>query len=239
MQYKRVLLKLSGEALAGGAGEQYDHARLQALAGAVGEAARAGVQIGIVLGAGNIFRARSANLAVLGRVAADHVGMLATVMNAAVLREYLRGAGVAARVFAPRTAPPLAEAFTREAALPLLEAGHVLVFGGGTGNPFFTTDTAAALRAAEIGAEVLLKATQVDGVYERDPRRDPAARRFDHLTYEEVVARRLGVMDLTAVTLCAEVGLPILVFDVSDPRSLLRVLAGEQRGTWIAKEAQT
>ncbi len=239
MRFSRILLKLSGEALGGDGGEPHSHARLAALAAAIGEAARGGVQVGVVLGAGNLFRGRSANLDVLGRVSADHIGMLATLLNAAVLREYLRDAGLRADVLAPRAQPPLAEGFTREDAVARLEAGHVLVFGGGTGNPFFTTDTAAALRGAEIGAEVLLKATQVDGVYDRDPRRHPQARRFDRLTYAEVLARRLGVMDLTAVALCAEVELPIMVFDVSEPRNLLRVLSGEESGTWIAKEAQS
>jgi uridylate kinase len=236
MRFSRVLLKLSGESLMGEGGEQYGHARLTALAQAIAQVAQEGVQIGVVVGAGNIFRARSANLEVLGRVTADHVGMLATIMNAAVLRDYLRAEGAMAHIFTPREVVPLTRVFSREAVMPLLHEGQVALFGGGTGNPFFTTDTAAALRAAEIGADVLLKGTQVDGVYDQDPRRHPDARRFDRLTYDEVLARRLGVMDLTAISLCAEQGLPIVVFDLADPRNLLRVLAGELQGTWIAKE---
>jgi uridylate kinase len=236
MRLSRILLKLSGEALAGGEGEPFGHERLRGLAAAVAAVSRAGVQVAIVNGAGNLFRARSANLEVLGRVTADHVGMLATVMNAAVLRDYLRDAGVAARVLAPRETPPLAAGFSRDAADEALRAGEVVVFGGGTGNPFFTTDTAAALRAVEIGADALLKATQVDGVYDKDPRRHPDARRFDRLSYDEVLDRRLGVMDLTAITICAEQSLPVVVFDIGDPRNLARVLSGELQGTWIAKE---
>jgi uridylate kinase len=238
MRFSRILLKLSGEAL-GGAGEPFGHERLTALAAALAAAAGRGVQLGVVLGAGNLFRARSAHLEVLQRVTADHVGMLGTLMNAAVLRDYLAHAGAPAEVFGPREVIPLCRAFTREAALAALAQGRVLLFGGGTGNPFFTTDTAAALRAVEIGADALLKATQVDGVYDKDPRRHPDARRFDRLAYGEVVARGLGVMDLTAVTLCQENDLPIVVFDIGEPDNLLRVLAGELAGTWIAKEPRT
>jgi uridylate kinase len=158
-------------------------------------------------------------------------------MNAAILRDYLRAEGQPARIFAPREIIPLSRAFARDVALPLLKAGQVLLFAGGTGNPYFTTDSAAALRASEIGADALLKATQVDGVYDKDPRRHPEARRFDRLSYEEVLARRLGVMDLTAITLCAERALPIFVFDVSDPQNLAGALTGQARGTWITKES--
>jgi uridylate kinase len=235
-RFSRILLKLSGEALSDGEA-QFGHERLTALARAIADVAAGGVQVGIVLGAGNIFRARSANLEVIDRVTADHVGMLATVMNAAVLGSYLRRAGVAARVFSPRPVPPLSEEFAPVAARALLESGHVVLCGGGTGNPFFTTDTAAALRAVELGAEALLKATQVDGVYDRDPRRDPGARRLDRLSYDQVLARRLGVMDLTAVALCAEQNLPIVVFDISEPENLGRVLRGELQGSLIAKES--
>ncbi len=236
MPFSRILLKLSGEALSGD-GAQFDHHRLQELAGALARLAAGGVQTGVVLGAGNIFRARTADLTVLERVTADHAGMLATVMNAAVLRDYLRAAGAAAQVLAPREVAPLARAFTRDEALARLAAGEIVLLAGGTGNPFFTTDSAAALRAAEIGAEALLKATQVDGVYDRDPRRFPGARRYERLTHDEALARRLAVMDLTAVALCAEVGLPIFVFDISDPANLELAAAGRARGTWIVKEA--
>jgi uridylate kinase len=234
-RFSRILLKLSGEALADG-DDVFGHAQLSALAQTIAQAVQDGVQIGIVIGAGNLFRARSANLEVVSRVTADQVGMLATIMNAAVVRDYLRGEGLKARILTPRAQPPLADGFARDTALEAMKSGHVVLLAGGTGNPYFTTDTAAALRALELSAEVLLKGTQVDGVYDRDPQKYPDAQRFDSLTYDEVVSRKLRVMDLTAVTLCAEGDLPVLVFDVSQPRNLLRVLAGEPLGTWITKE---
>ncbi|HOX25092.1 MAG TPA: UMP kinase [Candidatus Krumholzibacteria bacterium] len=235
LRYSRVLLKLSGEALADG-DEQFSHAKLTGLSQVLAEVVQTGVQVGVVCGAGNLFRARQANLGVLGRVTADQIGMLATVMNAAVLRDYLRAEGQKARIFTPRSQPPLAECFVRDQALELLKAGYVVLFAGGTGNPYFTTDSAAALRALEISADTLLKGTQVDGVYDKDPHQYPDARRFAHLTYDEVLARKLGVMDLTAVTLCAEGNLAMTVFDISDPENLLRVLQDETLGTRITKE---
>jgi len=237
VRFSRILLKLSGEALAE-ENQQFGHERLVNLAQAIAQIVLSGVQVGIVVGAGNIFRARSANLEVLDRVTADHVGMMATLLNAAVLRDYLRAEGISARVFSPRAVVPLAQSFSRDAAMPFLQGGGVLLFAGGTGNPYFTTDSAAALRALEIGADVLLKATQVDGVYDKDPRQHPDAHRFDRLTYEEVINQRLGVMDLTAVTLCAERGLPVLVFDITDPANLVRTMRGEPLGTWIKKESR-
>lgn len=238
LRFSRILLKLSGEALADG-DDPFSHAHLSALAQTIAQAVHDGVQVAIVIGAGNLFRARSANLEVVGRVTADQVGMLATIMNAAVVRDYLRGEGLKARILTPRAQPPLADGFARDTALEAMKAGCVLLLAGGTGNPYFTTDTAAALRALELSAEVLLKGTQVDGVYDRDPQRYPDAKRFDTLTYDEVVARKLRVMDLTAITLCAEGELPVLVFDVSNPRNLLEVLAGEPLGTWITKEPRS
>jgi len=235
VKFTRVLLKLSGEALMEGT-EQYSHGKLTALAQVLAQVQLAGVQVGIVVGAGTIFRARSANLEIVDRVTADNVGMLGTVMNAAILRDYLRAEGLKAKVLSPREQRPLTSAFARDTALSLLQAGYVLIFAGGTGNPYFTTDSAASLRALEISADVLLKGTQVDGVYDRDPKRDPGARRYDSLTYAEVIAQRLQVMDLTAVTLCAEHGMPMFVFDISDPANLLKAVKGEQKGTWIAKE---
>jgi uridylate kinase len=237
LKVTRILLKLSGEALMGD-GEQYSHRKLTGLAGAVARTVEEGVQVGITVGAGNIFRARSANLQIVDRVTADNVGMLATIMNAAIVRDYLRAEGLKARILGPREQRPLTMAFARDTALGLLQAGEVLVFAGGTGNPYFTTDSAAALRALEISADALLKGTQVDGVYDRDPHAHADARRFDRLTYDEVVASKLGVMDLTAVTLCAEHGLPMFVFDISDPESLVRAVRGEQPGTWITKESE-
>jgi uridylate kinase len=238
LRYSRVLLKLSGEALADG-DEQFSHPKLTGLAQAINQTVQSGVQVAVVCGAGNIFRARQANLGVLGRVAADQVGMLATVMNAAVLRDYLRAEGQQARIFTPREQVPLAEAFTRDRALALLKSGQVLLLAGGTGNPYFTTDSAAALRALEISADGLLKGTQVDGVYDRDPHQYPDAERFEHLSYDEVLARKLRVMDLTAITLCAEGNLAVTVFDISDPENLLRIVQGETLGTRITAGTTT
>jgi uridylate kinase len=235
LRYSRILLKLSGEALSDG-DEQFSHAKLTALAQTLHEVVESGVQVAVVCGAGNIFRARQANLGVLGRVTADQVGMLATIMNASVLRDYLRAEGQPARIFTPREQAPLADGFARDKALGLLKSGHVLLLAGGTGNPYFTTDSAAALRALEISADAVLKGTQVDGVYDRDPHQYPDAKRFDHLTYDEVLARKLRVMDLTAITLCDEGDISVVVFDISDPANLLRILGGEQLGTRISKE---
>lgn len=235
MKFTRILLKLSGEALMEGS-EQYSHRKLTALAQTIAAVRQQGVQVGVVVGAGNIFRARSANLQIVDRVTADNVGMLGTIMNAAILRDYLRAEGMKAKILSPRELRPLTSAFARDTALSLLQAGHVLIFAGGTGNPYFTTDSAAALRALEISADVLVKGTQVDGVYDKDPKRYADAVRFDRLTYDQVIARRLQVMDLTAVTLCAEHDMPLFVFDISDPANLLRAVAGEQDGTWIVKE---
>ncbi|MBU1674314.1 UMP kinase [bacterium] len=234
-RYSRILLKLSGESLGSDEGP-FDHQRLSGLAQHISRIAGEGIEIGIVVGGGNLFRARSANLDVLNRVTADHVGMLATLMNATVLRDYLRAEGARSVILSPREVPPLSRSFSRDLALPLFKSGTVLIFGGGTGNPFFTTDTAAALRAVEIEADVLLKGTQVDGVYDKDPLQHTDAVRFDFLTYDEVLDRRLGVMDLTAITLCKENGVPIEVFDISDPRNIMRLLNGEIAGTRVAKE---
>jgi uridylate kinase len=238
LRFKRILLKLSGEGLAAD-GDPFGHERLTGLAQAVAQAVQDGIEVGIVVGGGNLFRARTANLGVLARVTADNVGMLATVMNAAVLRDYIRAEGVSADVVTPIETGPLTRRFSRDDALPRLKSGTVLIFGGGTGNPYFTTDSAAALRALEIQADVLLKGTQVDGVYDKDPHLHDDAVRFDRLDYDAVIDRRLGVMDLTAFALCAEQNMPIMVFDISDPLNLTRVLSGELEGTWIAKESTT
>ena len=235
MKFTRILLKLSGEALMSD-GEQYSHRKLTGLAQAVAQVTQEGVQVGIVSGAGNIFRARSANLEIVDRVTADNVGMLGTVMNASIMRDYLRAEGLHTRIFSPREHRPLTKSFARDDALALMQSGHVLLFAGGTGNPYFTTDSAAALRALEISADVLLKGTQVDGVYDKDPKKHADAKRYDKLTYDEVIDQRLGVMDLTAVTLCAEQGLPMFVFDITDPENLVNAIAGNQPGTWITME---
>ncbi|RKZ18159.1 UMP kinase [bacterium] len=236
MKFTRILLKLSGEALMGD-GEQYSHKRLTALTQAVAQVVQTGVQIGIVVGAGNIFRARSANLQIVDRVTADNVGMLGTVMNAAIVRDYLRAEGLKSAILSPREQRPLTAAFARDRALALMQQGTVLIFAGGTGNPYFTTDSAAALRALEISADALFKGTQVDGVYDKDPHAHADARRYDKLDYDTVIAERLRVMDLTAVTLCAEHDLPVFVFDISDPGNLVKAMTGDQLGTWITKES--
>jgi len=236
VKFTRILLKLSGEALMGD-GDQFSHRKLAGIAQAIARVRAGGVQVGVVIGAGNIFRARSANLQIVDRVTADNVGMLGTIMNAAIMRDYLRAEGLKARVLSPRELQPLTGGFARDTALRLMQSGHVVLFAGGTGNPYFTTDSAAALRALEISADALLKGTQVDGVYDKDPHQHEDAQRYEALTYDQVIAQRLGVMDLTAVTLCAEQGLPMFVFDISDPENLERVIAGEQPGTWITKES--
>lgn len=238
MKFTRILVKLSGEALMSD-GEQYSHQKLTGLAQALAQVVQQGVQVGLVIGAGNIFRARSANLQIVDRVTADNVGMLGTVMNAAILRDYLRAEGLKARVFSPREQRPLTKSFSRDEALALMQTGHVLLFAGGTGNPYFTTDSAASLRALEISADALLKGTQVDGVYDKDPHKHKDAVRFEQLTYDEVIDRRLQVMDLTAVTLCSEQGLPMFVFDISEPNNLVNAIAGTQPGTWITKEKKS
>ncbi len=235
MKFTRILLKLSGEALME-ENEQFSHTKLSNLAVVIRRMVEEGVQVGIVVGAGNIFRARSANLDIVDRVTADNVGMLATIMNASILRDYLRGEGLKSKILSPREVRPLTSAFARDLALNLMQSGHVLIFAGGTGNPYFTTDSAASLRALEISADVLLKGTQVDGVYDKDPHKYSDARRYEQLTYDQVIDQRLGVMDLTAVTLCREQGLPMFVFDITDPESLLKAVRGEQKGTWIKKE---
>jgi len=236
VKFTRILLKLSGEALMSD-NEQYGHSKLSALAQAIAQVTQMGVQVGIVVGAGNIFRARSANLEIVDRVTADNVGMLATIMNAAIVRDYLRGEGLKSRILSPREQRPLTKSFARDEALALMNRGHVLVFAGGTGNPYFTTDSAAALRALEISADALIKGTQVDGVYDKDPHKFADAKRYDLLDYDEVINQRLQVMDLAAVTLCADQGLPMFVFDISDPRNLVKVIEGTQPGTWIKKES--
>ncbi len=235
MKFTRILLKLSGEALMG-EGEQFSHAKLTKISQVMGKLTEQGIQVGIVVGAGNIFRARSANLEIVDRVTADNVGMLATIMNASILRDYLRGEGMKSKILSPREVRPLTSAFARDYALQLMKSGHVLIFAGGTGNPYFTTDSAASLRALEISADALMKGTQVDGIYDKDPNKYSDAKRYEQLTYDEVIDQRLGVMDLTAVTLCSEQGLPMFVFDISDPENLLRAVKGEQKGTWIKKE---
>jgi uridylate kinase len=231
--YKRVLLKLSGESLQGEQGYGISPRRLEEYARQIGEAAAAGVQVGIVIGGGNIFRGLSGARKGFDRVKGDQMGMLATVINSLALQSALENAGVAARVMTSIRMEPVGELYSRDRAVEYLERGVAVIIAGGTGNPFFTTDTASALRGVEIGAEVFLKGTRVDGVYTADPEKDPAATKFDTITFDEVYRRQLKVMDLTAFTMCRENNLPVVVFDMDTPGNLRKVIAGEKIGTVV------
>lgn len=231
MAYRRILLKLSGEALAGEKGTGFDEATLQNICAGIRAAHELGVQIGIVVGGGNFWRGRTSGR--MERTCADKIGMLATVMNCLAVADALEQQGVRTCVMSAAVMPQVAQPFTRTAALEQLEAGRVVLFGGGTGNPFFSTDTASALRALEISADVMLKATMVDGVYDKDPKKYPNAVRYERLTFSEVLEKRLAVMDGTAATLCRENGLPILVFDLHEPGNIARAAAGEPVGTLV------
>jgi uridylate kinase len=233
---RRVLLKLSGEALAGSAGFGIDPAVVARLCDDIASARAAGTDVALVVGGGNLFRGAALAEAGLDRVTGDQMGMLATVMNGLAFRELLGRAGVAATVFSAIEMPGVVERFQRGHALRSLERGEVAIFVAGTGNPFFTTDTAACLRGIEMGADAVLKATKVDGVYSADPLRDPSAKRFETLTYDEVLRRDLRVMDLTAICLCRDHGMPLVVFDMEEPGALTRLLKGEKVGTRVGGE---
>ena len=233
MKYKRILLKLSGESLQGAQKYGLSTDVLRSYAEQIGAVAARGVQIGIVIGGGNIFRGLSGAGKGFDRVKGDQMGMLATIINSLALQSALEACGVKCKVLTSIRMEPIGEYFSKARALEYLEAGYVVVIGGGTSNPYFTTDSASALRGIEIEAEVLLKGTRVDGVYTADPEKDPAARKFDEITFDEVLARRLKVMDQTAFTLCRENGLPIVVFDMDTPGNLMKVLAGENIGTLV------
>ena len=232
--YRRVILKLSGEAFADpDVGYGIDPATVQRIASEVSEAHALGVEIAVVVGGGNIFRGVSQAAKGMDPATADYMGMLATVINALALRDALEKAGVPTRVQSAITMQELAEPYIRNRAVRHLEKGRVVVFAAGTGNPFFTTDTTAALRAVEIGADVVLKATKVDGVYDADPVHHPDARKIDELGYLDVISRGLRVMDSTAVTMCREHGLPIVVFDLTVPGNIVRAIRGETIGTRV------
>ncbi len=233
---QRVLLKLSGEALGGSAGQGIEAAVIRRMAADVAAAQQQGLEIGVVLGGGNLFRGASLARTGISRVTGDQMGMLATLMNALAFRDVLQAQGCQAALLSAFPVGTLVEGFSQQRALQLLSAGQVVIFAGGTGNPFFTTDTAACLRAIEIQADLVLKATKVDGVYDRDPHRFPDARRFDRLSYDEVIRRDLQVMDLTAICLCREQAMPLLVFDMETPGALARIAAGELLGTWVGEE---
>ncbi len=233
MTAKRILLKLSGEALMGPDSFGYHAETLAGFVRQIDEVLDLGVQVGIVVGGGNLFRGATGALSGMDRATADAMGMLATVMNALALKDALVTAGRPAVVMTAVTIGHVGEPFERDAALRHLEAGRVVIFGGGTGNPFFTTDTAAALRAAEIGADLMLKATKVDGVYTADPKKDPSATKYDHLSFDEAIARNLGVLDMAAFALCRDQGLPLKVFSIFKPGALRRVVLGESEGTLV------
>ena len=234
--YRRVLLKVSGEALMGDGQFGIDVATVDRIAKDVAEAAATGVQLCMVVGGGNIFRGLAGSAKGIDRATADYMGMLATVMNALALQAGLERAGVQARVQSAIAMNNVCEPYIRRRAIRHMEKGRVVIFAAGTGNPFFTTDTAAALRAAEMGCDAMLKATQVDGVYSADPKKDPAAVRYDSLSYHEVLARDLKVMDASAISVSRENGIPILVFSLGDPGALAQVLAGKGRATIIEEK---
>lgn len=232
-KFKRILLKLSGESLMGEQGYGIDTKRLNEYAQQIKEAAALGVQIGIVIGGGNIFRGLSGAGKGFDRVMGDQMGMCATVINSLALSSALGAIGVKSRVLTAIRMEPIGEFYTKWKAIESLERGEVVIMSGGTGNPYFTTDTGSSLRGIEIEADVMLKGTRVDGVYTADPEKDPTAVKFDAITYDEIYTRGLKVMDLTATTMCKENGLPIYVFNMDVYGNLMRVLSGENIGTLV------
>ncbi len=232
-KYKRVLLKLSGESLMGSQGYGIDTARLNQYAEQIKEIVASGVQVAIVIGGGNIFRGLSGASKGFDRVKGDQMGMLATVINSLALSSALTAAGQPACVFTAINMFPIGEHYSKWHAIDALNEGKVAIISGGTGNPFFTTDTGSALRAVEVEAEVMLKGTRVDGIYTADPEKDPTATKFSEITYDEVYNRGLKVMDLTATALCKENRMPIVVFDMDTPGNLAKVIAGEPIGTLV------
>lgn len=231
--YKRVLLKLSGESLGGVAGKGLDEESLLEFAQEIASSVRAGYQIAVVNGGGNIFRGLQGVGKGYDRVTGDRMGMLATVINSLAMASALRGQGVRAEVFTATPMEPIAKGYVRESAVKVLEEGGVAFIAGGTGNPFFSTDSGAALRALEIGADALLKGTRVDGVYTADPEKDPNAVKYDEITFDECLIKHLKVMDQTAFALCEQGPVPIVVFDINTPGALLRILEGEKLGTVV------
>lgn len=232
-KFKRVLLKLSGESLMGSQGYGIDTVRLNEYASQIQEIVNAGVEVAIVIGGGNIFRGLQGASNGFDRVKGDQMGMLATVINSLALSSALEAIGQPARVFTALNMYPIGEYYSNRNAIAALERGEVAIMSGGTGCPFFTTDTGSALRGVEVQADVMLKGTRVDGIYTADPEKDPTATKFDEITYDEVYTRGLKVMDLTATALCKENGLPIIVFNMDKPGNLAKVIAGEPIGTLV------
>ena len=235
MIYKRILLKLSGESLMGEKQYGIDENRLTEYATQIAEIATMGVQVGIVIGGGNIFRGLSGTSKGVDRVLGDQMGMLATVINGLALNSALQAAGVKSKVLTAIRMEPVGEFYSKQKAIASLENGEIVILSAGTGNPFFTTDTGSSLRAIEIEADVMLKGTRVDGVYTADPEKDPNAVKFDEITYDEIYNRNLKVMDLTATTMCKENNMPIYVFDMDTPGNLKKVMLGEKIGTLVIK----
>ena len=231
--YRRILLKLSGEALMGDDQFGINRATIVRIVGEIAEVTRLGVEVAVVIGGGNIFRGVAGGSVGMDRATADYMGMLATVMNALALADAMNKQGLTARVMSAISIDQVVEPYVRPKALQYLEEGKVVVFAGGTGNPFFTTDTAAALRGAEIGAELVLKATKVDGVYTADPFKDATATRYTQLSFDEAMAGNLGIMDATAFALCRDQKLPVKVFSIIKPGALKRVIMGEDEGTLV------
>ncbi len=232
-KYNRILLKLSGESLMGSKQYGIDEVRLNEYAAQIKDIAGMGVQIGIVIGGGNIFRGLSGASKGFDRVKGDQMGMLATVINSLALSSALTALGVKAKVLTAIRMEPIGEFYNKWRAIELLEQGYVVIMSGGTGNPFFTTDTGSSLRGIEIEADVMLKGTRVDGIYTADPEKDPTATKFSEITYDEIYTRGLKVMDLTATTMCKENNLPIIVFDMDTNGNLKRVMDGENIGTYV------
>ena len=230
---RRILVKLSGEALLGTADYGIDPAMLKRVANEVREVQSLGVQIAVVVGGGNIFRGAGLARAGMDRVTADQMGMLATVMNALAMQDALEGLGAHARVMSAIRINEVCEDYIRRRAVRHIEKGRIAIFAAGTGNPFFTTDSAAALRAVEIGAEVVLKATKVDGIYSADPKKVSGAKRYEHLTYDEVIERKLNVMDTAAIALCRDHGMPMRIYDMTRAGDLMRIMKGEAIGTLV------
>ncbi|MDE1899100.1 MAG: UMP kinase [Xanthomonadaceae bacterium] len=233
LKYKRILLKLSGEALMGEVDYGIDPRMIIRLAQEILEVQRAGIQIGVVIGGGNIFRGAGLAAAGMDRVTGDHMGMLATVMNALALQDALEKLGAYARTMSAIKINEVCEDFIRRRAIRHLEKGRIVLFAAGTGNPFFTTDSAAALRAIEVGAQLLLKATKVDGVYSADPKKVAGAERFERLSYDQVIERKLAVMDTAAIALCRDHRLPLRIYDMGVPGNLMRIMRGEPLGTLV------
>ena len=232
--YRRIVLKLSGEALAGDLGYGIDPPVLERIGAEIRDVTDLGVQVAIVIGGGNIFRGIAASVGGMDRATADYMGMLATIINALALQDALEKAGLQTRVLSAIEMRAVAEPYIRRRAIRHLEKGRVVIFAAGTGNPFFTTDTAGALRAIEIGADAIMKATKVDGIYSADPKSDATAERLPHATYIEVLSRRLQVMDTTAISLCMENALPIIVFDLTRSGNIKRIVLGEPVGSIVS-----